>query len=314
MNASPLVSVGIPTYNRPSLLRSRLINVLSQTYRNLNVIVSDNASTDPEVERVCLEFAALDRRVRYIKRETNIGAPANFSYVVTLAVSDFFVWAADDDEWEPDFVERCVNGIGDAQLFCLGMELKYLRTGKTEGLDLPDLNAVDGVDVNLPKFLANTQPNMVYGLHRLDALKSFMIKNVNFDLWDVALLYDAVVNRGITVQPGVGYRAGIPGDSYAVWTFGKPGSEQKFHYGRFLRSLAGSTKRASGVVGAMHRARVGYQALSMAIDLISHLTKTFPDKARFSHRIVSEAKIPQRAASWRYRWWLVRRKVRSLTE
>ena len=70
----PLVSVGIPTYNRPEGLRRTLECITGQTYRNLEIIVSDNCSPDPEVERVVRSFMAHDARIQYFRQPENKGA------------------------------------------------------------------------------------------------------------------------------------------------------------------------------------------------------------------------------------------------
>lgn len=109
----PLVSVGIPTYNRPQGLRRTLECVTAQTHRALDIIVSDNASPDPATEAVVREFMARDRRIRYFRQPGNIGGNANFRFVYEQAQAEFWAWAADDDEWDPEFVEECLRNLLD---------------------------------------------------------------------------------------------------------------------------------------------------------------------------------------------------------
>ena len=70
-NDLPLVSVGIPTYNRPDGLRRTLECITRQTYKNLEIIVSDNASETDEVEVIAKEYIEKDPRVQYFKQEIN---------------------------------------------------------------------------------------------------------------------------------------------------------------------------------------------------------------------------------------------------
>jgi len=95
-----LVSVGVPVYDRPELLKRRLANIVGQTYRNLEIIVSDNASPNPEMEAIGRAYAASDPRIRYVRQATNIGAAANFDFVLSCSTGEYFAWAADDDEWD----------------------------------------------------------------------------------------------------------------------------------------------------------------------------------------------------------------------
>ena len=77
-NAAPLVSIGVPVYNGERLLGRTLESLLAQTYTHLEIIISDNASTD-STPAIAREFADRDPRVRYVRNETNIGAIPTFS-------------------------------------------------------------------------------------------------------------------------------------------------------------------------------------------------------------------------------------------
>jgi hypothetical protein len=103
----PRVSLGLPVHNGGELLESAIQSVLSQTFRELELIISDNASDDG-TESLCRRIADQDPRVRYYRSPTNIGAAANHNRVVELARGEYFKWVADDDLIEPTFVERCV--------------------------------------------------------------------------------------------------------------------------------------------------------------------------------------------------------------
>jgi glycosyltransferase involved in cell wall biosynthesis len=116
MNAearSPLVSIGLPVYDRPELLRLALASLTAQSYRNIEVIVSDDCSPGDGTRRVVEEYAARDRRIRYSRRRSNIGAQANNFFVFENATGEFFQWASEDDEWDPRFIETGVRALRD---------------------------------------------------------------------------------------------------------------------------------------------------------------------------------------------------------
>ena len=96
----PLISIGIPTYNRPQSLRSTLKSITSQTHRNLDIVVSDNGSTSSETEEVVRAFMKDDPRIRFFRQNDNKGSAFNYDFVAQQASSDYFIWAADDDKWE----------------------------------------------------------------------------------------------------------------------------------------------------------------------------------------------------------------------
>ena len=86
-------------------MREALDALLAQTFTDFELIISDNASTD-RTEEICREYAAKDRRIRYVRQETNRGATANFQYVLDEAVGEYFMWAAHDDWWDPNFIQE----------------------------------------------------------------------------------------------------------------------------------------------------------------------------------------------------------------
>ncbi|AKU15933.1 glycosyltransferase family 2 protein [Luteipulveratus mongoliensis] len=108
MTAVPKVSVGLPVYNGGRYLEEALSSVLAQTHQDLEVVISDNGSTD-YTQSICERFAALDNRVRYIRHETNKGAAFNHNFVVTAAKGQYFRWYAYDDRLEPTCLEKCVR-------------------------------------------------------------------------------------------------------------------------------------------------------------------------------------------------------------
>ena len=105
--SQPLVSIGIPAYNREKLIVRAIESALGQDYRNIELIISDNASTDG-TEAVCRAFAARDPRVTYIQQETNRGAVANFEAVFERGRGEYFLWLGDDDWFDLDYVSSCV--------------------------------------------------------------------------------------------------------------------------------------------------------------------------------------------------------------
>jgi len=104
-----LVSIGIVSYNNSKGLRLTLECLTKQTYKNLEIILSDDASPNSEVEKVALEFQKNDSRIKYIKHKINRGRFFNFNFTLKEATGEYFMWAADDDSWDKNFVESCVN-------------------------------------------------------------------------------------------------------------------------------------------------------------------------------------------------------------
>jgi glycosyltransferase involved in cell wall biosynthesis len=102
----PLITIAIPTRNRAKLLQDCVASALAQTYRNIEVLVSDNASTD---ETAAILDAIADKRLRVIRNDENIGMVRNFARCVEKASGDYLVLIADDNILDRGFLEKCVR-------------------------------------------------------------------------------------------------------------------------------------------------------------------------------------------------------------
>jgi glycosyltransferase involved in cell wall biosynthesis len=105
--ASPLVSIGLPVYNGESLLERAVDSLLAQTFRDFELIISDNASTD-STPFICQRYADSDSRVRYFRNDTNLGGCANAEIVHRKARGCYFMFGSHDDYWYPEFIEKCL--------------------------------------------------------------------------------------------------------------------------------------------------------------------------------------------------------------
>jgi len=105
----PLVSVGLPTYNRPKLLHQALECLTKQSYKNLEIIVSDDGFPGEETQKVVQEFMEKDPRIKYYRQEKNLGPSRNHRFVLERATGEYFMWASDDDLWRPNFISELVD-------------------------------------------------------------------------------------------------------------------------------------------------------------------------------------------------------------
>jgi len=109
MNSNaPRVSIGLPVYNGEKHLRKALESILNQTFKDFEIVISDNASTDG-TEKICREYADKDKRIRYYRQNQNFGAARNFNLVFELSTGKYFKWAAHDDVCASKYLQRCVN-------------------------------------------------------------------------------------------------------------------------------------------------------------------------------------------------------------
>lgn len=183
--STPLVSIGIPTYNRASTyLRCALRSAVSQTYENIEIIVSDNCSSD-NTESVVKEFD--DLRIRYYRQKENIGPVNNRNFCLERSQGKYFVLLSDDDQIDEDFISACINGVkyggGEAGVIFTGV-----REIDSEGNILSiSYNTVGGYstadfilgwfDRKLPLYLCST----VFNTERLKQLGGIRSKTNKYD-------------------------------------------------------------------------------------------------------------------------------------
>jgi glycosyltransferase involved in cell wall biosynthesis len=175
-SACPLVTVGVPTYNRANQLERTLNALRGQTYPNLEIIVSDNASEDENVRVVVMRAQAIDSRIKYVLQETNRGAAENFIRLAEMASGEYFVWAADDDFLEEWFMERCVGKflshstlslvMAEVQYFVDDHPMAVLLQGESFRRIGGEASAIN----RMAHAFRRNYDNLVYGMFKRNAL------------------------------------------------------------------------------------------------------------------------------------------------
>jgi glycosyltransferase involved in cell wall biosynthesis len=107
----PLVSIGLPVYNRPELLNLALKSLTQQSYKNLEIIISDDCSPGNGTQKVVQQYSQKDHRVKYIRHNKNLGAVPNHKFVLEKASGEYFFWASEDDEWRENYFEIGIRAL-----------------------------------------------------------------------------------------------------------------------------------------------------------------------------------------------------------
>ena len=128
VNTVPRLSIGLPVYNGENYLAESIDALLGQTYDNFELLISDNASTD-ETARICARYQAQDPRVRYFRQAYNVGCAPNHNILVSQAKGELFKWAAHDDLYACDLLERCVDALDKYQHAVLAQSYTALVDG-----------------------------------------------------------------------------------------------------------------------------------------------------------------------------------------
>ena len=104
------VTICIPTFNRAATLAAAIASARAQTYRDVEILVIDDHSTDA-TESTVSEVARYDARVRLVRQATNVGLARNFSACISEARGEYVKFLCDDDLLEPQCVDRLMQAL-----------------------------------------------------------------------------------------------------------------------------------------------------------------------------------------------------------
>lgn len=181
---TPVITIGIPTYNRPDGLRRTLIEITKQTYKNIDIIVSDNNPSANEAENIVHEFMQNDQRISYYRQSHNVGLYPNFQFLLERSKGEYFMWCADDDWHEPNFIEALLKAIAadesSVAAFCdfnVKDERGFLISGYPEPCTALRLMAGRNAVIRQVRFFMLAEgsaiPHVMYGLLPMRYIKEF---------------------------------------------------------------------------------------------------------------------------------------------
>ncbi len=104
------VDILLATYNGERYLKEQIDSILNQTYKNFNLIVSDDCSTD-STRKILKAYAQKDNRIKIIFQEKNIGSNKNFEFLLTQIESEYYMFSDQDDVWNKNKVEISIDAI-----------------------------------------------------------------------------------------------------------------------------------------------------------------------------------------------------------
>lgn len=167
------VTIGMPVFNGGEDLRRALDALLGQTFGDYRLIISDNASSDGTGD-LCQDYAAADCRIEYIRQAANLGPAANFKFVLDKAETPYFMWAAADDFWLPEFIAVNLRALEENQSLVASVtKVKMLLDEERSYLSKGTKSLLRDPGSNLFRYLMNPSDNSrLYGLFRTDSLRA----------------------------------------------------------------------------------------------------------------------------------------------
>lgn len=180
----PLVTVGVPTFNGGKRISKALRSVLDQDYPNLELIISDNCSTDNTME-VCMALGKKHPSIRYFRQPRNIGVMHNFDFVLQQARGEFFMWISDDDFLEPGILQTYASFlVANPDYALVSGKIKYW-IGNQPIFCEQDFNMGQraGITRLVNFYFKVVYGSIFYGLMRRPLAKEIPIKNRIGDDW-----------------------------------------------------------------------------------------------------------------------------------
>ena len=217
----PLVSIGLPTYNRVALLERAIDSVLAQTHRAVELIVSDNASTD-RTEELCRARAARDSRLRFVRQPENRGPTANFNAVLDAATGSRFMWLSDDDWLDANYVAACLETMA-------ARPEVTIAAGRCHHYDAAGRFLLEDVSTNL------TQPSVA---NRLIAY----FADVNYNS-----IFYGLMPTSLARQPGGGMRNALAADWMVVAGMLVHGHAVTVEQTRVHRTVGGTSRSVRNI-------------------------------------------------------------------
>jgi glycosyltransferase domain-containing protein len=196
----PLVSVGIPTYNRPDGLRRALESVTGQIYKNLEIIVSDNGSPDCDTDSVVSEFSAQDHRIKFFRHPQNKGPFFNFRFVQEKANGEYFFWLADDDYISPDFVSTLLKELELNKSISVAMCATHRVDQDGNTIDIIrnfnnrfDLNNSGYIRLALNVVNNDYMSYLIYGIYKTQFIRDIMVNCPQVFAQDILIVCHALL-------------------------------------------------------------------------------------------------------------------------
>lgn len=147
-----LISIVLPVYNGEKYLHESIESIISQTYKNWELLILDDCSTDRS-SQIAQEYAQKDARIRYFRNDSNLQLPRNLNKGFSLAKGQYLTWTSDDNRYKSEALERMYMALkehSDAQFVFAscriidgnGKEIEYIMVNESSKKRLVGMDSV----------------------------------------------------------------------------------------------------------------------------------------------------------------------------
>ena len=194
MNKNSKITIGIPVFNNEKIIKKRIDDIIKQSFQDFTILISDNNSTD-KTREICEKIVQTDNRIIFFHHEENMGPYWNFNFLLDKAETEYFVWAADDDIWSDNFLEKniefleknidYVGSIGESSLYNIdnNNDVRLIKNSKINKY----VKSTDENDVEerISSYLNFNMGVQFYSVFRTKDIKfaNFYKEKPNFGMW-----------------------------------------------------------------------------------------------------------------------------------
>lgn len=202
------ITVAVPTYKRNDLLLKTLNCLKNQTYKNINVYVSNNSTEAKDIEEINKIKENMEKdnfHFHLIHQKTNIGAINNLLFLLSLSKTKYFMWLCDDDEISPMCLEILIKDIeNNNKAISIVPYWAHIIVENNLILKKPVTYMSNLKIFRIIKFLYKADDAFFYSLHKTEFLKkckyySFWSINKNIINWAYPYLFQLIINGQIAL-------------------------------------------------------------------------------------------------------------------
>ena len=179
-SSCPLLSIGLPIFNEQAHIEESLLSLQRQDYASIEILISDNASTDSTLD-ICRRIADTDPRISIFANDENRGAVWNFQNVLALAKGDYFMWGGAHDRLEPSFASRCIRALQQSPAIVSAFPSAVFIDESGESVsEIPTAYDTRGLSVLVRPWvtawlLSTHYAYPIYGVHRTGAIREAFV-------------------------------------------------------------------------------------------------------------------------------------------